>query len=60
MWFAIASESNVVAMETLAEKMNMKLIQDATTSYKLSIRRMGEIFDGELNAQLQCTKLNKP
>lgn len=59
-WFAIASQSNVAAMERLAEGMGLKLIQDATTSYKVAIRRMGEPLDCELNAQLQCVKLNRP
>ncbi|KAG5469908.1 hypothetical protein CUR178_02050 [Leishmania enriettii] len=59
-WFAIASASNAEAMEKLAGRLGMKLIQDATTSYKISIRRANELLDGELNAQLQCTKLNRP
>ncbi|KPA84360.1 putative mitochondrial guide RNA associated protein, GAP1 [Leptomonas pyrrhocoris] len=59
-WFAIASSTNAEAMEKLANQLGMKLVQDTTTSYKLSIRRAGEILDAELNAQLQCTKLNRP
>ncbi|KAG5469559.1 hypothetical protein LSCM1_02782 [Leishmania martiniquensis] len=59
-WFAIASASNAEAMEKLAERLGMKLVQDSTTSYKICIRRSGEVLDGELNAQLQCTKLNRP
>nr|VDZ48110.1 MRB1-associated_protein/GeneDB:LmjF.33.2730 [Leishmania donovani] len=59
-WFAIASASNAEAMEALAERLGMKLVQDATTSYKISIRRSSELLDGELNAQLQCTKMNRP
>ncbi|KAG5495250.1 hypothetical protein JKF63_02305 [Porcisia hertigi] len=59
-WFAIASASNVEAMEKLAERLGMKLVQDATTSYKIGIRRAGDLLDGELNAELRCTKLNRP
>lgn len=59
-WFAIATESNVAAMEAFAAKLGMQLTQDATTSYKVAIRRMGELIDAELNAQLQCVKLNRP
>ncbi|CAJ1035590.1 hypothetical protein Q4I30_007175 [Leishmania utingensis] len=59
-WFAIASASNAEAMEKLAERLGMKLVQDATTSYKVNIRRAGDLLDGELNAQLQCTKVNRP
>ncbi|EAN80916.1 hypothetical protein, conserved, partial [Trypanosoma cruzi] len=59
-WFAIASESNVAAMEGLAAKLGMTLVQEPTTSYKVNIRRMNEFFDCELNGQLKCTMLNKP
>lgn len=59
-WFAIATESNVASIEAFAGKLGMQLTQDATTSYKVAIRRMGEILDAELNAQLQCVKLNRP
>lgn len=59
-WFAISSESNIAAMEAFAAKLGMKLTQDTTTSYKVAIRRMGELIDAELNAQLQCIKLNRP
>eukprot|EP00796_Vickermania_ingenoplastis_P010586 gene10586-7354_t len=59
-WFAIASESNISAMEAFAAKLGMQLTQDASTSYKVAIRRMGELIDAELNAQLQCVKLNRP
>lgn len=59
-WFAIATESNVAAMEAFAGKLGMQLTQDSTTSYKVAIRRMGELLDAELNAQLQCVKLNRP
>lgn len=59
-WFAIATESNVASIEEFAAKLGMKLTQEATTSYKVMIRRMGELLDAELNAQLQCVKLNRP
>ncbi|KEG09025.1 mitochondrial guide RNA binding complex subunit 2 [Trypanosoma grayi] len=59
-WFAIASESNVTAMEGLAAKLGMSLVQEPTTSYKVTIRRMGEQFDCELNGQMKCTMFNKP
>ncbi|GET92032.1 hypothetical protein, conserved [Leishmania tarentolae] len=59
-WFAIASAANAEAMEKLAERLGMKLVQDATRSYKVNIRRSSELLDGELNAQLQCTKMNRP
>ncbi|RNE98740.1 mitochondrial guide RNA binding complex subunit 2 [Trypanosoma conorhini] len=59
-WFAIASESNVAAMESLASNLGMRLVQEPTTSYKVTIRRMNELFDCELNGQLKCTMLNKP
>lgn len=59
-WFAIASERNISAMEAFAAKLGMQLVQEATTSYKLAIKRMGEQLDAELNQQLQCTKLNRP
>ncbi|AAQ15837.1 MRB1-associated protein [Trypanosoma equiperdum] len=59
-WFAIASESNVAAMESLAAALNMSIQQERTTSYKVTIRRMAEFFDCELNGQLKCTMMNKP
>ncbi|EKF26670.1 hypothetical protein MOQ_009630 [Trypanosoma cruzi marinkellei] len=59
-WFAIASESNVGAMEGLAAKLGMTLVQEPTTSYKVNIRRMNDFFDCELNGQMKCTMLNKP
>nr|CCC89477.1 conserved hypothetical protein [Trypanosoma congolense IL3000] len=59
-WFAIANESNRRAMESLAGAFGMSLIQEPTTSYKVSIRRMTEFFDCELNSQLKCMTLNKP
>jgi hypothetical protein len=59
-WFAIASAANATAMEKLASQLGMKLVQEATTSYKTSIRRAGELLDAELNAQLQCVKLSRP
>ncbi|KAK7202156.1 MRB1-associated protein [Novymonas esmeraldas] len=59
-WFAVASASNVQAAETLASRLGMQLVQGLTTSYKVGIRRAGEVFDAELNAQMQCTLLNRP
>lgn len=59
-WFAIASASNAEAMEKFAERLGMTLVQDATTTYRCSIRRAGETLEAELNAQLQCTRLNRP
>lgn len=59
-WFAIASASQAEVMEKLAERIGMKLVQEPTTSYKVTIKRMGELLDAELNAQLQCIKINRP
>lgn len=59
-WFAVASASNAEAVEKLVARLGMKLVQDATTSYRVSIRRAGEFLDAELNAQLQCVKINRP
>lgn len=59
-WFAIASPSNTPAMESLAQKMGLSLMLDTTKSYKVAIRRMGQVLDAELNENMQCTKLNRP
>lgn len=58
-WFAVAHESNVAAIEALAAKLGMGLTQEPVTSYKVTIKRSRDQFDCELNAQLQCTQLNK-
>lgn len=59
-WFAIASASNTEAAEKLAERLGMKLVQDATVSYRVAVRRAGEPLDLDLNAQLQCVRVNRP
>ncbi|EPY28128.1 hypothetical protein STCU_05287 [Strigomonas culicis] len=61
-WFAVANERN--ARESvegrLLPQLSMEPLQDETTTYRLSVRRMGESFDVVLNDNLQCVSVNRP
>lgn len=60
-WFAVAHETNVTDAERLAGQLGMTLTQEPETSYKVMVRRpRGDVLDVELNAQLQCTLVNRP
>lgn len=59
-WFAVAHESNKSAAESFAAKRGMALSQDATTSYKVHIRKKDrESVDVELNDQGRCVLANR-
>lgn len=59
-WFALSHTSTTQQAEDFATSLGMTLTQDATTSYKLNIRKGRELLDCELNSLLRCTLLNKP
>jgi hypothetical protein len=59
-WFAVAPQNAVQTAEGFAQVMGMTLSQDATTSYKVTIRKGLELMDCELNSLLRCTLLNRP
>lgn len=59
-WFAVAPNTAGNSAEAFAAKMGMSMSQDATTSYKVSIRKGLEIMDCEMNSLLRCTMLNRP
>jgi hypothetical protein len=59
-WFAVAHESNISVMEKLAADMGMTQTMDAERSFKVSVKRVRDSLDIELNSQLQTTLVNKP
>merc|ERR1712000_86858 len=59
-WYAVAHESAVSDMESLASKQGMTLTSDNEVSYKVYIKRARDILDVDLNAQLQPTLVNRP
>lgn len=59
-WFAVAPQNATQTAEGFAQTMGMVLSQEATTSYKVTIRKGLELMDCELNSLLRCTLMNRP